>query len=266
MQNTEMPNITPFKLSERIWFVGGREVSVHIIDTGDGLIMVDTGYPHMRERIIENMRAVGLDPEDLRLLLITHGHWDHTGSADEYRRRYGAKIAMSRIDSDIARGTLDLSWTSEHGRDPLPPFEPDILIDDGDVLNLGDVSIRCLLAPGHTAGTLALFFDIPQPDGSHLIAGMHGGVGLNSMSREFLERKGLSLDCRDHFREGLQRLSHEHVDIVLGNHPGQTDTEGKLARMLAGKPDAFYDPTEWPRFLKGREALLDEMLAKEANE
>ena len=81
MQNTETPNITPFKLSERIWFVGGREVSVHIIDTGDGLVMVDTGYPHMRERIIENMRAVGLDPEDLRLLLITHGHWDHTGSA-----------------------------------------------------------------------------------------------------------------------------------------------------------------------------------------
>jgi len=56
------------------------------------------------------------------------------------------------------------------------------------------------------------------------------------------------------------------VDIVLGNHPGQTDTEGKLARMLAGDAAAFHDPTEWPRFLKGREALLDEMLAKEANE
>ena len=67
---------------------------------------------------------------------------------------------------------------------------------------------------------------------------------------------------RDDFRSSLRRLAEEHVDLVLGNHPGQSDTEGKRARLLCGAPDVF-DPLEWRRMLSSFEERLDALLAKE---
>ncbi len=257
--------IPPFRMAENIWFVGGRAVSCHVIDTGDGLIMIDTGYPFMAEQILASMREVGLDPADLRILLHSHGHYDHIGNTRRFRALTGARAYISRIDNDICNGRLDLSWAEELGYPRLEPFDCDVLLDDGDIVALGNTRIRCRLAPGHTAGTLALFVDTLSHDRAVTCA-MHGGVGTNSMARDFLERRGLSLDCREQFREGLHRLAEEKVDLVLGNHPDQNDTEGKLARVRAGEADACFDPGEWRRFLAACEARLDRMLAEEAAE
>ena len=258
-----MDNIRPFRMLENVYFVGGREVSVHVIDTGAGLVMIDSGYPHMRDSVLDNMRAVGLDPARLKVILLSHGHIDHTANAAYYRQLTGAKIAISRVDNDIVNGKRDLSWARELGLEPLPPFEGDILLDDGGEVVCGDTRIRCLLSPGHTEGTLVMLFDTVDR-GRRLTCAMHGGVGINSMALSFLRRYGLPEDLRERFREGLHRAAREKVDVVLGNHPGQSDTEGKLARLLAGDADAFIDPGEWPRFLAGCEASLDEMLKKES--
>ena len=84
------------------------------------------------------------------------------------------------------------------------------------------------------------------------------------LNLEYLNKYGHSLECREVFRAGLHRLATEKVDLVLGNHPPQNDTEGKLARVLAG--ESVIDPTEWKRFLLHIEAKLDDMLAQEAKE
>ncbi len=93
------------------------------------------------------------------------------------------------------------------------------------------------------------------------IAAMHGGVGLNTMTKKFLEKYNLSPSCMDVFREGLHALKSEKVDLVLGNHAGQSDTEGKLTKVLAG--ESVLDKTEWIRFLTRQEELLDAHRAKE---
>lgn len=253
-----LSDISPFRLYNNIYFVGGRDVSVHIIDTGEGLVMIDTGYPYMRERIENNMRSLGLMPESIRLIIHSHGHYDHTGCTGYFKSLSGAKTAISRIDNNIVNGMLNLSWADELGLERLDPFSCDVLIDDGDVISVGNTSIRCVAAPGHTAGTMALFFYSGDK-----ICSMHGGVGTNSMEKAFLERYGLSEDCRDAFRQGLHRLADEHVDIVLGNHPDQNDTEGKLARLKNGDENAFVDPGEWKRFLLNCERRLDAMLSEE---
>ena len=250
--------IPPFRLWNNICFIGSRAVSVHLIDTGAGLVMIDTGYPFMRDDILGGMRALGYDPGDLRVILHSHGHYDHTGNTLFFKRISGARTCISRIDNEIVNGHRDLSWARELGYDPLPPFDCDELLEDGDVVALGDTRILCHLVPGHTEGCLAFFFE----SGGCRVA-MHGGVGLNSLSADYLDRHGLPRDLRQRFRQGLHRLQCEHVDIVLGNHPQQNDTETKAARLRSGDGRAFINPKEWGAFLTACEAGLDQMLKRE---
>lgn len=263
MNAYDISDIAPFRMIGNLYFVGSRAVSIHLIDTGEGLIMIDTGYPYMRQRTLENIRALGFDPTDIRIILHSHGHYDHIGSTVEFKRISGAKTYISRIDEDIVSGKLNLSWADELGYDRLPPFNCDVLIDDGDVISLGETRIKCVLAPGHTNGTLAIFANISDGE-KRYTAAMHGGVGMNSMSREFLSKHGLDLSIRDVFREGLHRLADERIDIVMGNHPDQNDTEGKLKRLLSGDRLACVDTEEWSRFMQACEKRLDDMLREEA--
>ena len=78
MAKREKTPIPPFRLWNNICFIGSEAVSVHLIDTGAGLILIDTGYPYMRDTIVSNMRALGYEPADIRILLHSHGHYDHS--------------------------------------------------------------------------------------------------------------------------------------------------------------------------------------------
>lgn len=256
-------DIAPFRMLGNLYFIGSRAVSVHLIDTGDGLILIDTGYPNMWEQILTSMRSLGFDPADIRILLHSHGHYDHIGSTAEFKALSGAKTCISRIDNEIVNGKRNLSWADELGYPVLPPFDCDVLLEDGDRIELGNTSILCRLAPGHTEGTLCFFFEIEE-DGRRYTAAMHGGVGTNSMEKPFLEKYGLPLSLRDVFRKDLHELAKIPVDVVLGNHPDQSDTEGKLARIQGGEAHACIDPTEWPRFMKACEDRLDRLIASEA--
>lgn len=257
--SSHISDIAPFHMLGNVYFVGSTAVSVHIIDTGDGLIMIDTGYPIMREQILYSMRSLGLDPADLRIILLSHGHYDHTGCVLDFKAMSGAKVYIGRPDNDIINGTRDLSWATELGYERLPDFDADVLLDDGDTVELGNTCIRCVMAPGHTEGTLAMFFET-EHEGKRYTCAMHGGVGVNSLVPSFLNKYDLPRSLPDTFRSGLKKLAEMHVDVVLGNHPCQNDTEGKLARILAGESDACIDPAEWSRFLEESAIALDKAI------
>ena len=254
-------DIRPFEMYEDLYFVGSSRVSVHIIKTDEGLIMLDTGYPDMYEQILDSMYEINLDPKEICAIFHSHGHIDHFGCTQKFKKLSGAKTYISRIDNDIINGTYDLSWAKELGYKPLEPFECDVLMEDGDCFIFGDTTIRCRLTPGHTAATMSFFINIGKGEKS-IIAAMHGGAGTNSMSTKFLNKYNLSFDCRDKFRKGLHELAKEHVDLVLGNHPGQNDTKGKLEKVLSGE-GSVIDPNEWKRCLAKAEYNLDDHIEKE---
>ena len=91
---------------------------------------------------------------------------------------------------------------------------------------------------------------------------MHGGIGRNTLAKEYLEKNGFSFECREKYRESLKKVKEEHVDIVLGNHPGQSDTLGKLNKLHMGAKN-IIDVNEWSEFLENAEKRLDEMIADE---
>lgn len=257
--------IPPFRVWGNLYFVGTSFVSNHLIDTGDGLILMDSGYAETLYLVMDNIRRLGFDVHDIKYIVHSHGHIDHIAGTKALVELTGAKTFLGRGDLDYVTGTRDLTWARELDMSFTQTFVPDVLLDDGDEIRLGNTCIKCIHTPGHTEGTMSFVFDVT--DGSRtLTAGTFGGVGMNSLKREFLLRYDLPLSLQQDFIRAIERLRAEHVDICFGNHPETVDTEGKGARILAGETDAFVDATAWSAFLDRREEVINRLISKEQAE
>ena len=251
----------PFQIFGNLYFVGNSFVSSHIIDTGDGLILLDSNYPECLYMVTEGMRKLGLDPANIKYILHSHGKFDHIGGTRALVELYGCKTIIGRPDVPYVNGTVDLTWARELGYPAfVQSFEPDVILDDGDVFTLGNTSIRAVSTPGHTPGTMSYFFNVSDGNTTY-IAGMFGGAGMNSMRKEFLDSYGLPHSLRDDFLLSLDRIRGEHVDILIGNHPGNVDTAGKWKRMKNGEPNPFIDPGMLGKWLATCRKDFDAMVA-----
>ena len=121
MMNKLKSDIQPFRIHKNIYFVRSTRVSVHLIKTEYGLVMIDIGFPDMYEQILDSMNELGFNPKDICAIFHSHGHIDHFGCTQKFKELSGAKTYISRIDNDIVNGTLDLSWAKELGYNRLPP-------------------------------------------------------------------------------------------------------------------------------------------------
>ncbi len=262
---TNLGDAAPVRIFGSLYFVGTQPASTHIIDTEEGLIMLDSGYRQSLPLVLSHMRELGLDIQNLKYIVHTHGHIDHMGGTAELVRMTGAKTFLGKADREYANGTLDLTYSKELGMVWDQPFEPDVLLSDGDEIQLGSTRIRCVATPGHTPGAMTFFFDVTEK-GETYTAALHGGMGRNTMCREFLDRYGLSYDCREQFLAAMDRLMEEKVDIFLGNHMQHNDTPQKTDALKNGDRYAFVNPLEWRSRVAGYKASVLEMLKKENND
>ncbi|HII01801.1 TPA: MBL fold metallo-hydrolase [Methanosarcinaceae archaeon] len=138
----------------------------------EGTILVDSGYPGSENAILEKLREIGGSPDDLRLIILTHGHADHAGSAAALQEKTGAKVAVHRMDADKVRkgiqGTLHPTCFSgqilglffgQKKSSRYPAFEPDILIDDSLELDEYGVRGKVIHTPGHSPGCVSILLD-----------------------------------------------------------------------------------------------------------
>ena len=234
----------PVNMFGNLYFVGTKPASTHVVDTGEGLIVFDTGYQHSLYVVIDNMYRMGLKLADVKYIFLTHGHIDHLGGAKALRDLTGAKIALGAKDREYANGQLDLSYAKELGMVFKEMFEPDVLLHDGDEITLGKTTVRAVATPGHTPGAMSFFFNVT--DGKETFrAGLHGGMGINTMCKDFLDKYSLPYSLREDFVKSMLRLNEEKVDIFLGNHMQHNKTESKAALLKAGNKYAYVDGREW---------------------
>jgi len=246
-----LSDIAPFRLAGNIYFVGTRPASSHVIDTGDGLIMIDTGYDRTAPVILESMQMLGLDIADVKYILHSHGHGDHTGGTKELLKHCNAKTFLHEADLRYVRGK-DFE------------FEPDFYYRDGDVITLGNTSIKVLHTPGHTAGTVSFFWNV-EIDGKTLRAGMFGGAGTNQLKKDFLMQRNLPLLWRGLFFDSIERLRAEKVDIFVGNHAGHNKTRENSALLAAGcEKNPFINSDAFGIFLNRVERDLRQVMKDES--
>ena len=131
----------PFRIFGNLYFVGTVPASTHVIDTGAGLIMVDPGYPQSLYLVIDNMYRLGLDPHDIKIIVVTHGHYDHLGAVRALVEMTGAKTYIGKEDATYATGEEDLTWAKELGTEYYEAFRPDVLMSHGDVIDLNRQNI-----------------------------------------------------------------------------------------------------------------------------
>ena len=92
-----------FQIFGNLYFVGTREVSSHLIDTGDGLILLDTSYPDTVDIMLGNIQKLGFSLQDIKILLHSHGHVDHIGGTAQLMKQTGAKAYIGALDAECIR-------------------------------------------------------------------------------------------------------------------------------------------------------------------
>lgn len=234
--------IVPFKIIGNVYFVGTFQASCHLIDTGEGLILVDPGYSNTLYLVVNSIYELGFCPKDIKYIINTHWHGDHTEATAAMVDLSGAKTLIGRDDEEKVKKY----------------FTSDILIKDGDTLSLGNTTITFMETPGHTKGTVSFFFDT-EDNGKIYRVGMFGGAGANTMALGYFDYDG----CRSDYRNSLHRLQKERVDVFIGNHVWNNDTAKKGEVLLKTGENKFIDSNLWHEFLSFCEKRLDDVISKD---
>ncbi|AEB07442.1 hypothetical protein Corgl_1341 [Coriobacterium glomerans PW2] len=251
--------IDPFQVAPRTYYVAGqRWVGCYLIDTGSGLVLIDTGVQESAHLLVDSIYRLGFDPHDIRVILVSHAHVDHCGGAALMRELTGAKLYMSREDLEFMRTAPEETLALDprfHAWD----FEPDALFHDEDPVELGAVSIRTTLTPGHTIGCTSFRWDVENPvDGARYTVGMHGGVGANTMNDAYYSTsKVLTAKLRERFIADLDRVGSWHVDIALPSHPNQIEILDR-AGSYTDEKQPYLDASIWRDFLAERVRQVNE--------
>jgi len=226
--------IAPTQVFDNLYFVGTGGVSSWVIKTSNGLILIDAlnNNAQAEKYIEQGMLALGLDPNELKYLIITHGHGDHYGGQEFLVKKYGVRPVMS-----------DIEWTrlEQPQQDFASPnwgIKPtrDISINDGDVISLGDIDVSIYLTPGHTPGTISLIFPVFDQGKEHMVS-LWGGTGLNY--GPVAERIAAYSVSAKRFGDVAKQAG---VDIFMSNHPKRDDSAEKLINMpkrLSSQPHPF---------------------------
>ena len=233
--------IEPFKIIGNVYFAGTYQASCHIIDTGEGLILIDPGYENAFYLVIDSIYKLGFRPTDIKYIINTHWHWDHTEATAALADLSGAKTLLGREDEENAKRY----------------FIPDILLKDGDTLSLGNTTISFMETPGHTKGTISFFFDTREGDATYRV-GMFGGAGANTLRKDTFEFDG----CREAYYASLERLQKEKVDVFIGNHVWNNDTFTKGKLLMETGENQFLDGSLWNKFLTHCKKRLDDVIAE----
>ncbi len=222
------PEIGPTQVFDNLFALGRTGTVVWALTTPEGILLIDAGYPDQLESVLlPQLRAAGLDPDDVRYVLVGHGHSDHFGGASYFQQR-GARVALSAADWDLVETPPPAGAPAAAG---LPPPRRDVVVRDGEPLSFGGVEITPVLIPGHTPGALGFVFRVKDGDRSHTAALFGGSILLvNRIPDEGLRQY---LESLERFGAVTRRLG---VDVEIQNHPLYDGFTTKLERLAARRP------------------------------
>ena len=256
----------PFKVIENVYCVGTNWVSAYLIDTPDGLILIDCMYREVLYLLIDAIRAMGFDPHDIKHLLLTHGHFDHCGAVREIQEMSGCEVWVGEGDAFFFTERRDLILFEDH----VSPFRIDHYYDYEKPVEFGGMKIWPAPCPGHTPGTTCFFFNV-EHGGEKLTLGIHGGLGTNGLSATELAMNRLPQRLQSDCLEHLTMLKDRRVDVVLPSHPEHAVDYPffEIAARDDGTGDGFVDRGAWRRMIESRiemvRALIDSETAAKAD-
>jgi metallo-beta-lactamase class B len=225
----EKPPLEPMQVMDELYFLGNYWTSSYAVKTSDGLVVIDSldNADEAKQYIEGGLRKLGLKPEDIKYVIVSHAHGDHYGGANYLKEKFGAHIVMSDVDWKVFD---DPSFDPK--RNPLfdPPPKRDMAVNDGDTLKLGDTTFKLYVIPGHTLGTLATVFTVHDHGEAHRAVAW-GGTAYNF--GPLPDRLQLYADTTVKYRDVMKQ---ENTDVLLSNHVNFDAAVTKMAALKERKP------------------------------
>lgn len=246
----------PFRIFGNTWYVGTAGLSVVLIDSGDGLILLDGALPQSVPLVAENIETLGFALDDVTLVALSHAHYDHAGGIAALQRATGARVLTSRHAAiTLARGDL-LEDDPQYGGDvtAFPAVSDAEIVEDGSSVTIGDFTLTAVYTPGHTPGGMSWTWT--SCDGAEC----RQVVYADSLGAVAGDSYRYSDGAAEQVRSSAAAVARLDCDILLAPHPFLYRMHEKLERG----GDAFIDGSECGEYAESALEGLRRRLAREA--
>ena len=222
----------PVKVFDNLYFVGQTEYSAWAVTTSEGVIIIDPIFDYsVEEEVVNGLKTLGVDPDKIKYVLISHAHSDHVGGASYLQDRFNAKVIMSEADWALLEGTRP-AW-----RKP----RKELVATDGQKLTLGDTSITLHITPGHTLGTISSLIPVRDGNAKHVVA-YWGGTAFNWTTNRngYITAERPDSFWFNKYIESAQRFrtlaKAAGADAIVSNHSAFDGSKQKLPALAKRRP------------------------------
>jgi metallo-beta-lactamase class B len=248
----------PFRMIGNVYYVGTDGLASYLITSPQGHILVDTVMPEATSQIKASIEKLGFKVSDIKYLLNTHAHIDHTGGLAEMKQASGAQLVAGEADKPLLEGGYYPGAREETALN-FPPVKVDRTVREGDTVTLGDVTMTARETPGHSPGCTSWEFNVKDGDATRsVLIFCSGTVALNRLVTN-PTYPGIVTD----YRKTFARAKDLKPDVLLAPHPEMYKMAEKRAKLAEGGPNPFVSPGEFNAYAATLEKAFEDALARQ---
>lgn len=241
----------PHRVIANVYYVGSKDLASYLITTPEGHILINSSLESSVPLIRKSVEELGFRFKDIKILLISHAHFDHCAGSALIKELTGAKYMV--MDANVPEiedgGRTDFRYNSS----PELFFKPtrvDRVLHNGDEVRLGGVVLTAHITPGHTKGCTTWTLQLAE-NGKPYDVVVVGGPNVNPGYK--LMRNSQYSQIAEDYERTFRTLKSLPCDIFLGAHGSYYGMNEKFARMGKGGPNPFIDPTGYKEYIADRE-------------
>lgn len=260
-QNDWTEPFPAFRIAGNLYYVGSKGLASYLIATPEGHILINSDMEANVPMIRTSMESLGFKFNDIKILLISHAHWDHDGGSATIKKLTGAKYMV--MEGDVAVVESGGKSDFQYGNDPsalYPPAKVDRVLHDGDEVKLGDAVLTARLTPGHTKGCTTWTMKVNESSKTRdvvIVGSPNVNPGYNLVANK------LYPEIAQDFERTFRVLKSLPCDYFLGAHGSYFDMETKYAQLKAGVATALIDRDGYQSYVAEREQAFRRELAKQ---
>jgi len=247
-----------FRMIGNVYYVGTDGLASYLITSPQGHILVDTVMPEATSQIKANIEKLGFKVADIKYLLNTHAHIDHTGGLAEMKQASGAQLVAGEADKPLLEGGY-YPGAQEDAALAFPPVKVDRTVREGDTVTIADVTLTARETPGHSPGCTSWEFSVKDGDATRsALIFCSGTVALNRLVTN-PTYPGIVTD----YKKTFARAQDMKPDVLLAPHPEMYKMAEKRAKLAEGGPNPFVNPGEFNAYAATLEKAFEDALAKQ---
>jgi metallo-beta-lactamase class B len=252
----------PFRIAGNLYYVGSADLGSYLIATPKGLILINSNLTSSPALIRKSVESLGFRFSDIKILLISHAHFDHCAGSAEIIKQTGAKYEVMAGDVSVVEsgGKSDFAYGADKGMH-FPPAHVGRVLHDGDTVQLGGAVLTAHLTAGHTRGTTTWTMD--ETEGGRLLHVVIVGSPNVNPGYELVGNTVYPRIAAD-YKHQFEVLRALPCDIFLGAHGGYFGLKEKYARWKAGNKSAFVDLSGYAAYIADREQAFEAELQRQS--